>query len=287
MRLPSRYGNIMPKQIAKRKYCFEGVCAYSLSSIFVPSASSNKIPTSARNRYTNTNTNKNNSIDIYNMNKKLTGINKTNFSTVCMDDNDDGIIKENSNLQSIQCYPCHIFFSDTSKELLQVRISYPSYKWTSKGAISSHRKGSFILDIASSYNKNNKPIIDWKNKISVSLSVENCGKVLYSLSRHKGTKIEAINDYDKYTNPKGRIVEFIISPKEDGCMILYIVHKTKKHKSKTNLDDYEEDVDANEFLLTTGDVDVLKKILQESIPYIIGWKALVERAIDVRIQNLL
>merc|ERR1711862_405072 len=114
--------------------------------------------------------------------------NDSKSSDINVDSNIDN--NTNNDMKGIKCYPSQHFFSQVSHDILQVSLMYPLYKrTTTKNNIAPTKKGMFVFNIASR-DKDSSEIIDWENKSSISLSVENIGKVLYCLSNHKGMNYE-------------------------------------------------------------------------------------------------
>jgi len=119
------------------------------------------------------------------------------------------------------------------------------------------REGNIFMDITSTKDKN---VYDWENKIAISLSSTDIGKILHCM--YTGQECKIMHDPGAKTQSQGLVRKNlqITSPKgtANGCMIR--VSQTAGGQRK----DHSVPLSGDELI-------VMKELLQASIPFVLGW----------------
>lgn len=119
------------------------------------------------------------------------------------------------------------------------------------------RDGAIFMEITSTKDKN---VYDWENKITIALSVNDLGKVLFALKTGEETKI--MHDPNAKSDRAGQVQKFlnISSPNgtSQGCMIRASMTSNGQTKS-------------HQVPLTGDELLVLGVLVQAAISRALGW----------------
>jgi len=119
------------------------------------------------------------------------------------------------------------------------------------------REGAVFLEITSTKDKN---VYDWENKITIALSVNDLGKVLFALKTGEETKI--MHDPGAKSDRAGQVQKFlnVSSPNgtAQGCMVRASMTSNGQTKS-------------HQVPLTGDELLVLGCLVQSAISRALGW----------------
>ncbi len=120
------------------------------------------------------------------------------------------------------------------------------------------REGAIFVEIASTVNKNE---YDWKNKITMALSVNDLGKILTVLEGQV-TEVKIMHDPGAKSSTAGQVQKYLAinSPRglKDGCLF-NVAEKTK------------DGIKKHQVPLTGDEVILLRNAIQGFIPVALGW----------------
>ncbi len=86
----------------------------------------------------------------------------------------------------------------------------------------SVREGAVFVDITSTKDKN---VYDWENKITVALSINDLGKILYGLRTAKvGTEVKLMHDPGAKTAASGKIQKHIVFSSPKGPAVGFMLN---------------------------------------------------------------
>ena len=111
-------------------------------------------------------------------------------------------------------------------------------------------------------------MLNWPDTLSVSIGVEDIGKILFGLSKHKPIHFSFPSKNGDGDNGSRNL---IIEPYQDGtCKIMFVYGEVER-----------------KIVLTLGELLVLKSFFINSIPQLVGWNTLMNLSLNDNISSVL
>jgi len=182
----------------------------------------------------------------------------------------------NNSNRGVRYFPNYTIYKDDS--VLTIKYLAPSFKINNQ-KINIGKKGKIVFDIAPRMQGNK--MTDWSNAMNIALNPEELGHLLSNLM--------ILNELTTFTHTSLQGVSKVLTIDAnytDG-------HYSFKLNANDNSKDKEEEEEGNNnnsnreqcVVITDGEMNVVKNIINATLPNLVAWDVLVDQSIETLVHN--
>mmetsp|Transcript_6705 Transcript_6705/g.7580 ORF Transcript_6705/g.7580 Transcript_6705/m.7580 type:complete len:289 (-) Transcript_6705:303-1169(-) len=194
--------------------------------------------------------------------------------------------------RNMKVFPSYSVYGETS--ILNIKPIMPTFKTSGKEGnfISVDKKGRILFELSPITGNN----INWGEMIKFALSVEELGLMISQLPFHQVRFVRQLNSmdgdgmngsrYNTITNDESIEKTLTLTPSDGAAIMLELDYmKNGVGGQLPPMNTGESTTAPQHILLQAGEWEVIRAIVQDSIPSLAGWKLLMDVAAKDALTN--